>query len=317
VERIKMNGILGTGVYIPLYRIRGEEYRKAGLSGAFEEKSVPRPDEDVITMGVECMKNLPASDKLEALYFASPGLGERWAPSILVDALGLSPRLRAIELTGPKAVTSALSLKHGKTILLASDIPSGKVGEEIEQELGAGAGALLLGEGESIARIGESASFTQHIGGGRFTQNGMIKDLRLASFERIECERIVAEVTNDLLERTGRKMQEYRYVVASAPSLTLIRRLSRKLNLAREQIVQLITKIGYTGISFPLLCIISALENSEPGDKILVLSYAPGGSADALEIEMERKVKQKKLEYYLGRKKYIDFPTYLRWKKVI
>ena len=60
-----MAGIVGYGAYAPRYRIKVEEIAKVWGADApsykrglrLEEKSVPAPDQDVITMSVEASRN--------------------------------------------------------------------------------------------------------------------------------------------------------------------------------------------------------------------------------------------------------------------
>ena len=54
-------GIVGYGAYVPRYRIAAKEIAKVWTGGhggvPVESKSVPGPDEDVITMSLEAARN--------------------------------------------------------------------------------------------------------------------------------------------------------------------------------------------------------------------------------------------------------------------
>ncbi|MCP4662371.1 MAG: hydroxymethylglutaryl-CoA synthase, partial [bacterium] len=69
-----MVGIVGYGAYIPRQRIKVEEIAKVWGADApsykrglmLQEKSVPAPDQDVITMSVEATRNALRRAKIDA-----------------------------------------------------------------------------------------------------------------------------------------------------------------------------------------------------------------------------------------------------------
>ena len=68
-----MEGIVGYGAYVPVHRIKVEEIAKVWGADApsykrglmLREKSVPGPDQDVITMSVEATKNALRRAKID------------------------------------------------------------------------------------------------------------------------------------------------------------------------------------------------------------------------------------------------------------
>jgi len=98
-----MQGIVGYGAYIPRNRIKVEEIAKVWGADApsykrglmLEEKSVPSPDQDTITMSVEASKNALKRANIDpseigAVYIGSESHPYAVKPSgtVLAEALG-------------------------------------------------------------------------------------------------------------------------------------------------------------------------------------------------------------------------------------
>ena len=101
-----MAGIVGYGAYIPRNRIKVEEIAQVWGADAsnykkglmLEEKSVPSPDQDTITMSVEAAKNALKRAQIEpsqigAVYVGSESHPYAVKPSgtVLAEALVASP----------------------------------------------------------------------------------------------------------------------------------------------------------------------------------------------------------------------------------
>ena len=103
-----MEGIVGYGAYIPRNRIKAEEIAKVWGADApgykrglmLEEKSVPSPDQDTITMSVEAAKYalkraLIDPAEVGAVYVASESHPYAVKPSgtVLAEALVATPEV--------------------------------------------------------------------------------------------------------------------------------------------------------------------------------------------------------------------------------
>src|SRR3990170_2544825 len=97
-------GILGYGVYLPLYRIKKEEIGKAWDTGGRGELTVSGADEDVVTMVAEASLNAlkqagVAGPQVDAIYLASnstPYL-EHVSTGVIADLLQCGPELEVAE----------------------------------------------------------------------------------------------------------------------------------------------------------------------------------------------------------------------------
>ena len=125
-----MLGIVGYGAYIPRFRIKVEEIAKVWGADApsfkkglmLEEKSVPAPDQDTITMAVEASKNALRRARINpaeigAVYVGSESHPYAVKPSgtVLAEALGATPVVHTADLefackAGTEGMYIALSL---------------------------------------------------------------------------------------------------------------------------------------------------------------------------------------------------------------
>ena len=112
-----MAGIVGYGAYIPRQRIKVEEIAKVWGADApsykkglmLQEKSVPAPDQDVITMSVEAAKKRPeagaASTRKESarIYIGSESHPYAVKPSgtVVAEAIGAVPESTARTSSSP------------------------------------------------------------------------------------------------------------------------------------------------------------------------------------------------------------------------
>ena len=107
-----MEGIIGYGAYIPRNRIKVEEIAKVWGADApsykrglmLEEKSVPSPDQDTITMSVEASKSALkragiAPSEIGAVYIGSESHPYAVKPSgtVLAEAIGATPEVHTAD----------------------------------------------------------------------------------------------------------------------------------------------------------------------------------------------------------------------------
>ena len=161
-------GILGFGAYIPKRRLQRSaihafnSWFAVGLHGlAKGEKAIGNWDEDAITMGVEaardCLKGLDRS-AVKRVTLASTTLpfADRLNAGLLKEALALNDATGANDAAGSlRAGTSALlQALDGKEaqLVVASDNRKAKPASEAEMNSGDAAGAMLIGQGDVIAR---------------------------------------------------------------------------------------------------------------------------------------------------------------------
>ena len=165
-----MAGIVGYGAYIPRNRIKVEEIAKVWGADApsykkglmLEEKSVPSPDQDTITMAVEASKRALKRAGIDpreigAVYVGSESHPYAVKPSgtVLAEALGATPEVHTADFefackAGTEAMFVALSLvqagavKYG--LAVGADTSQGAPGDALEYSAAAGAAAFIFGK---------------------------------------------------------------------------------------------------------------------------------------------------------------------------
>ena len=121
-------GIIGYGAYIPLHRIKVEEIAKVWGADApsykrglmLQEKSVPAPDQDVITMSVEAARRAVTRSGINPQEIGNIYIGSESHPyavkpsgTVVAEAIGATPHTLAADWefackAGTEAVQAAI-----------------------------------------------------------------------------------------------------------------------------------------------------------------------------------------------------------------
>jgi hydroxymethylglutaryl-CoA synthase len=166
--------ILGYGAYLPRYRILREEIARAWGGRGRGENVVAWGNEDIITMSIESARNAlvhsgVSAEGVEAIYLgtgSSPFI-EQSAVGVIGAALGMRLEIDTVDFgASTRAATAALKVacdavgsgRIRTALVIGADCRQPSPGGELEQGFGAGAAALVVGEGPGVAEIG--ASFT-------------------------------------------------------------------------------------------------------------------------------------------------------------
>jgi hydroxymethylglutaryl-CoA synthase len=301
-----MAGIIGYGAYIPRNRIKVEEIAKVWGADApsykkglmLEEKSVPSPDQDTITMSVEASKYALKRAKIDpreigAVYVGSESHPYAVKPSgaTLGEALGAGPEFHTADLefackAGTEAMFIALNLVRSGAITyglaVGADTSQGAPGDALEYSAAAGAAAFLFGKDNLVAEVLHTYSYTtdtpdfwrrEHqyypLHGGRFTGDP-------AFFKH------VCGAAQGILTKAGMKASDFAYVVFHQPNGKFPLRVGEMLGFTRKQIDPgwLVPKLGNTYSGASPLGLTATLDIAKAGDMILVVSYGSGAGSD-------------------------------------
>jgi hydroxymethylglutaryl-CoA synthase len=289
-----MAGIVSYGAYIPLRRI-GPGTR--GWSSS-TEKAVAFCDEDSLTMAVaaatDCLTGIDRKE-IDRLYFATttPPYGEKLAATTAAWVLGLRQDICTSDITDSlRAGTGALWMATdaviasptGKILVTASDLRTGT--GNMVNSLGDGAAALLIGEGDEIATIEAAYSVNNEL----FDVWRAAGTKAVRSWEeRFVFEegylKILPQAVSNFLKKSGLAIGDIDKVVFYGPDLRRHRQMANMLKLKPEQVQNpLLDKLGNTGTAFSLMLLVAALEESSPGETILVASYGDGADVILLKI---------------------------------
>lgn len=306
----KSAGITAYGAYIPRLRLSRASIAKAHAwampalgKGAKGERSMRNWDEDSITMAVEAARdclNGSDRDKIESVFFASttsPFL-DRQNAGVVGAALDLDSGIYTLDTGGSqRAATSALiaALKaagEGETLLAAADAREAKPASVQEMRYGHGGVALTLGHENVVARLLAqktlSADFVDHY-------RGEGEDVDYGWEERwVRDEgylKIVPQAVEALLESAGVDAGDIDHFILPCSIRRVPEQIAKRLGLREEAIRDgLQAECGDTGVVHPLLMLVHALEDAEPGQKILVVGFGQG--ADVLLFETTDALKQ-------------------------
>ena len=255
-----MAGIIGYGAYIPRNRIKVEEIAKIWGADApsykrglgLEEKAVPGPDQDTITLSVEASRKAIVRAGIDpreigAVYVGSESHPYAVKPSgtILAEAIGATPEVHSASFEfACKAGTEAMfvclcevesgRIKYG--LAVGADTSQGAPGDALEYSAAAGAAAFIFGRDNVIASVDETYSFMtdtpdfwrreyQHYPrhAGRFTGEP-------SYFKH------VLGAARGIMTKTGMTPKDFTYVVFHQPNGKFPLRAGKELGFVKEQI---------------------------------------------------------------------------------
>jgi len=344
-----MVGIVGYGSYVPQNRIKvdaiakqwgtdAESYRK-GLN--VQEKSVPGPDQDTITMSVEAtLRALKRAEidpqDIGAVYVGSESHPYAVKPSgtTVAEAIGATPHVHCADFefackAGSEAMFVALQLVASGSMEYAlgigADTSQGAPGDALEYTASAGAAAFIMGKENLLATCEhthaymtdtpdfwrrEHQFYPQH--GGRFTGEP-------AYFKHI------TNCANILMEKASLKPDDFKYAVFHQPNGKFPQKVAKMLGFNSEQFNQglLCPKIGNTYSGSSPLGLTAILDVAQAGDLILMVSYGSGAGSDGFVWKMTDRinaVRDKTIKTWdiINREKvYLDYGLYAKYRRKI
>src|SRR5947207_2773324 len=293
------SGIVSYGAYIPRYRIRpkdigvvwGADGEAMGRGLNIRAKSVPGPDEDVITISVEAARAGMAKVDLDPTEIGAIYVGSESHPyaakptaTIVAEAISSAPVLTAADFEfACKAGTAAIQTTMGLTLskmmkyglAIGSDTSQGAPGDALEYSASAGGAAFLIGVDHVAAEIAHTVSFTTDTPdfwrreGQRYPSHGGRFTGEPAYFKHVlNCAQL-------LFKRAGTTAEEYDYAVFHQPNGKFPVRAAKQLGFKEGQIDAglCVREIGntYSGAIMVGLCAI--LDEADPGDRIFAVGY--------------------------------------------
>ena len=326
-----MVGIKAFGAYVPRYRLGKDT---AGW-GSSSEKAVANFDEDSVTMavaaGMNCLKGVDRG-AIDGILFAttSPPYAEKQCAAIIATALDLRRDIFAADITGVlRAGTTALkmgmdSVSAGsarQVLVIASDARLATPRGEMERNLGDGAGAILLAQDGVAATIEGVHSITENmLDMWRSQGDSFVRSWEDRFMNEEGLERILPDAVGGFMQKYDLTPKDFSRVAFYSPDARRHSQLGRRMGLAQEQMQDpLFGKVGNTGAAYPLMLLISALEESADGDLLLTASYGDG--SDVLSFRVNEGIEA--LRDRLGVSRQVEskavlpsYETYARWRDV-
>lgn len=315
-----MVAVEGIGFYLPRFRLP-----RSAISGAWGgvaaggENTVAGPDEDALTMAVEASERA-----LEALGMTGADLdGVALATTsgpyqqhpiavILSETLGVRSGADALDVTASTrasmtalrtAIDAIASGRSSRVLVAGSDDQSPAPGDVLERFTGAGAGSILVGSGPGLAEIdaleGVNSDLIDRWQG---TGQPHIREYERRYARDYGYRRQVVAAVRLVLDRLGVSIGDYRHVILPWPAPGYPALAAKTLGVSRLQMTaadKLIECAGDIGTAGPILGLVAALEDSEPGDRVLVVAYGNGG-ADALSLTVNQPLRPASLSARLA-----------------
>lgn len=335
-------GIVGYGAYVPRFRLPASEISRVWTDGTgglpVQEKSVPGPDEDVVTMSVEAARNAMARAKIDPSEIRAVWVGSESHPyavkptsTIVAEAIGAVPNTQAADWefackAGTEAMVAAMGFVGSGmakyALAIGMDTAQGRPGDALEYTAAAGGAAYLIGPAaESLAVIEATYSFVTDTPDfwrrayQKYPEHGHRFTGEPAYFKHI------TEAGAALMEATKTTAEDYTYAVFHQPNTKFPQRVASGLGFSKAQIETglLVPLIGNTYSGAAIIGLTAILDEAKPDDRVLLVSFGSGAGSDAMvvrvtdRIEVRRDLATKTREY-ITRRREVDYATYARMR---
>jgi 3-hydroxy-3-methylglutaryl CoA synthase len=331
-----MVGITSYGVYVPFHRLTRDEIARAwGTNSLGGEKAVANFDEDAITMAVaaarECVKGRELGE-VDGLFLATTCFPyrEKLAAGIVAAALDLSPSIRTADFanslrSGTIAMNSAIdAVKSGAArniIVVAADCRLGVPQSGLEQMVGDGAAALMIGNSGVIASVDGSYSLSNpSIDLWREKEDPFVRSWEERFVIVEEYQRYMKDSVSTLMRNFSASPKDFSRAILYGPDEKNQVALGKMLGFNSNQIQNpFFSQIGNLGNASSMAMLCAAFEDLEPGNKILLANYGDGSDAFVFQItgEIKEVSKAKSIRNQMNLKKNITYEKYLKWRQLL
>ncbi len=330
-----MIGIAAYGAYIPFTRLPLALIAGRSAPDGGPEKAVAYYDEDSVTMAVaaaiDCLTGFDRAG-VDGVMFASTTypLREKQAAALIAKALDLRRDVNTADFSGSlRAGTTALEAASNavaagsarQVLVIASDCRMGAPRGALESKLGDGAAAFLVSDARPVATIEAGYAVADELqdqwrsDGEAFTHSWEDRFVVSEGYTPN-----LVDAVQGLFQKTGRKASDYSRAALYAPDARGLSGVARKLGLAAEQLQDgFFGAMGNTGTAFAPMLLVAALEQSKPGDRLLVASYGDGAQALSLEVteHIEKLGPRRGVSKHLARRRPLaSYDAYLRSRRL-
>ena len=342
-----MVGIIGYGAYIPRNRIKVEEIAKIWGADApsykrglmLQEKSVPSPDQDTITMSVEATKNALKRAGIDPLKIGAVYVGSESHPyavkpsgTTLAEAIGAVPDCHCADYefackAGSEGMFVAMGLvKAGEIeygLAVGADTSQGAPGDALEYSASAGAAAFIFGNDNIVAECHYTHSFmTDTPDFWRREHQFYPRHASRFTGEPAYFKHIIG-CAKAIMAKADMKPSDFDYVVFHQPNGKFPMNVGKKLGFTKEQIEPgwLCPLLGNTYSGSSPMGLTATLDISKPGDWVLMVSYGSGAGSDGFIWKVTEHINEVRDKAIKTRtmlesdhRKYLDYGTYSKFR---
>lgn len=310
-----------------------ESWGGKGLKGS---RSVASVDEDSVTMSVEaaleCFR-YKGRNEIDGVYFASTTApyAEKSHATLISTVCDLRKDIFTADFNSSmRSATSALKAGYSEVLsgnsnevlVTSADIRNAYPKSLQEQVFGDGAAAVTVGNKDVLATIDYVFSCQNEIHDMWRNQDDLYVRNAEARFAADEgYNQSVLYAFHKIVEKAELSVTDIKKVILTTPGMKENVKIAKKLGLREDQVQDTFTStIGVLGVAQPLLMLVDALEQAEPGDKLVLVAY--GNGADAFVLTVTDNIKKIKdansLKKYLdNRAVFTDYGRFLSFRGII
>ena len=342
-QPIRPVGIVGYGAYVPRYRLPGSEISRVWTEGnsrsPVREKAVPGLDEDTATMSIEAARNALVRAAIDPQQIRAVWVGSESHPyavkptgTIVAEAIGATPGVLAADWQfACKAGTEAMQAGIGfvgsgmaeYVMAIGMDTAQGRPGDALEYTAGAGGAAYLLGPADqALAIIQRTLSYVSDT-----------TDFwrRPSTHYPSHAERFsgdpgyfghIIPAAEQMMTEMKTTPADYAYVVFHQPNPKFPTRALEELGFtpAQWKAGLLVPEIGNTYAGSAMIGLTAVLDEVQPGQRILMVSYGSGAGSDAFDLLVTDRIVEAKQRApatrdYIKRRVSIDYAQYVRMRR--
>ena len=314
-----MRGILRSAGYVPYRRLQRSQIREVmGSGGGKGTRSVASFDEDTTTMAVEACRNLGPDLDPAWMWFstAEPAYLDKTNANAIHAALRLGDDVSTMDVggairSGIGALKAALE-SNGTILVVASDMRTGLPTSADESQGGDAAAAALVGDGDVIAEYLGGASATREFLERWRTPGATRSKTWEDRFGESMYSPLAEQAWNAALKDAD--VADVDVLCVAGMHARSVARVSKRLGVA--QVVDLSQTVGDTGTAQPLLLLASALENTEAGKVVAVVSLSDG--ADVLVFRTTRPAEPTRtIDAQVEAATEVEYSRFLSWRGMV
>lgn len=342
-QPIRPVGIVGYGAYVPRYRLPGSEISRVWTEGnsrsPVREKAVPGLDEDTATMSIEAARNALARAAIDPQQIRAVWVGSESHPyavkptgTIVAEAIGATPGVLAADWqfackAGTEAIQAGIGLVGSGmadyVMGIGMDTAQGRPGDALEYTAGAGGAAFLLGPVDqalviiqrTLSYVSDTTDFWR----------------RPSTHYPSHAERFsgdpgyfghIIPAAAEMMAAMKTTPADYDSVVFHQPNPKFPTRALEELGFKPEQWKTglLVSEIGNTYAGSAIIGLSAVLDEAQPGQRILMVSYGSGAGADAFDLLVTEKIvaarnRAPSTRDYIKRRVQIDYAQYVRIRR--
>jgi len=306
-----------------------------GIPAAPGEKAVAGFDEDSISMAamaaLDCINGIKPGE-LDAVYLAttSTPYKEKQSATTIAMAIDAGSNVRTADFTnslraGSTAILAAIdAVKAGaKNVLVtAADCRMGAPQGALEQVLGDGAAALVIGGNEVLAKVVDTYSVSKEfIDHWRDNNDTFVRPWEERFTVAEGYNKIVMETVKGIAKKTGLTPGDFAKIILYSLNPRHQMALAAAMGFQPAQIQDsLYMTVGSAGTANAPMMLAGALEEAKPGDKLLFVTYGDG--SDAIVFEVTEAISN--FKPVRGLKKHVDskastmtYGTYLKLRNLV